>query len=118
MFDIVADPASQALVAEFWEAGKVVATVCHGSAASVNVKLSDGEYLIKNKKVTGFSDDEEQDISAMPLASETMLKDRSGYYEKASALLAPHVVVAGNLVTGQNPASAHEFGKVILAAIS
>lgn len=118
MFDIVADSASQALIAEFWQAGKIVATVCHGSAALVNVKLSDGDYLIKNKKVTGFSDNEEQDVNAMPFSLETALKDRSGHYEKASALFAPHVVVAGNLVTGQNPASAREFGKIILAAIS
>jgi putative intracellular protease/amidase len=119
MFDIVTDAVSQALIAEFWEAEEVVATICHGSAALLHVKLSNGKYLVTDKKVTGFSDAEEQDIKAMPFSLEEMLKERSvGQYEKASTLFAPHVVVAGNLVTGQNPASASQFGKAILAAIS
>jgi putative intracellular protease/amidase len=119
MFDIVDDPVSQALIAEFWQAGKVVATICHGSAALLNVRLPNQEYLIRNVKCTGFSDAEEQDLGAIPFSLESMLVERSGgQYEKASEPSVPHVVVAGNLVTGQNPASARDFGQAILAAIS
>jgi putative intracellular protease/amidase len=53
MFDLAVDPESHSLIKEFYEKGKVVSAVCHGPAALVNVKLSDGSYLVAGQEVTG-----------------------------------------------------------------
>lgn len=124
MFDIVNDEDSIALIREFWESGKIVSTVCHGSAALLNVKLSDGSYLIADTPVTGFANSEEDAINYskyMPFMLETELsKISGGKYEKAAADWASHVAVAkeGKLLTGQNPGSARDLAEVILAKLN
>jgi len=123
MYDIATDEDSQSLIREFWDSGKVVGGVCHGSAAFVNVKLSDGSYLIADAPVTGFSNAEEDMIKLsqyMPFMLETELNNRSGgKFEKAEGAWGSHVAVAkgGRLITGQNPASAQDWGKAVLKAI-
>jgi putative intracellular protease/amidase len=124
MFDLATDQDSIELIKEFFEAGKIVGAVCHGPAALVNAKLSDGTYLIANAAVTGFSNDEEDSVDLskyMPFMLETELNKKSGgKYEKASKQWEEHVVVAkdGRLITGQNPSSATAIGKAIAQAIS
>ena len=120
MFDLATDPTSQNIIKEFWEAGKVVSAVCHGPAALVNVKLSDGSYLIKDKEVTGFSNVEEEQAGltqAMPFLLETGLEKNGGKFVKADQPWAAKVSVVGNLITGQNPASATGVGEAIKTAI-
>lgn len=117
MYDLAVDKVSQQVIAKFYEAGKVVGAVCHGPAAFVNVKLSNGEYMVKGKKVTGFSNAEEDLVSlseAMPFMLETSLIEHGGIYEKADGAWGCHIVVDGNLVTGQNPTSSLAFGETIL----
>ena len=122
MLDLATDPTSQALVAELWAQGKVVAAVCHGPAALVNVKTGgDGAYLLEGKKVTAFSNSEEDAAgfaSAMPFALETLANERTGGngFEKAGDWQ-EKVVVDGRLITGQNPASALGVGKAIAEAL-
>jgi len=111
MWDLTHNPSSQKLLAEFFEAGKYVAAVCHGQAALLHVTLSNGELLIKDQPVTAFSNLEEQMIELdkmVPYALETELVRGGGKYEKASAPWGAHVSVGrgGRLITGQNPASA------------
>ena len=124
MFDLAMDETSHQLIREFYESGRVVAAVCHGPAALVNAKLSDGSYLINNAAVTGFSNDEEEAVgltAVMPFLLETELnKNSGGHFQKASASWGEKVVVAkdGRLITGQNPASATGVGKAIYEAIS
>jgi putative intracellular protease/amidase len=55
MFDLAVDSTSHELIREFYEAGKIVSNVCHGPAALVNVKLSDGTYVAQGHAITGFS---------------------------------------------------------------
>jgi len=110
MWDLTHNSALQKLLAEFYEAGKVVAAVCHGSCALLHVKLSNGEHLIKDQPVTGFSDAEEQHIGlekVVPFALETELINNGGKYEKASEIFGAQVSIGrgGRLITGQNPAS-------------
>lgn len=126
MFDLAVSPVSQQIVREFYEASNIVAAVCHGPAALVNVKLSTGAYLIAGQKTTGFTNAEEiafGTAGGMPFELETELKKHSG----KDALFvggedwAPNVVVSGEhgrLITGQNPASAREVGQTILKAVS
>lgn len=48
------------LITQFYESGNIVSAVCHGPSGLLNVALSNGEPLIKNKNVTGFSWSEEK----------------------------------------------------------
>ncbi|KAK4189478.1 class I glutamine amidotransferase-like protein [Podospora australis] len=119
MFDLPLDKDSNALIKEFWEKEKVVSAVCHGPAALVNVKLGNGELLLKGKQVTGFSNSEEDAVglsSQMPFLLEDKLKEAGTKYDKTGDW-GEKVIVDGRLITGQNPASAHGVGEAILKAI-
>jgi len=100
------------LASRIYERGGIIAAVCHGPAALLNIKLSNSEYLIKGKKLTGFSNAEEEAAGltkVMPFLLETELKARGGIYTNTS-VWKKNVIVDGRLVTGQNPASAESVG--------
>ncbi|KIW18086.1 hypothetical protein PV08_02373 [Exophiala spinifera] len=124
MYDLATNADSIQLIKEFFESGKIVSAICHGSAALVNVKLSDGSYLVADTEVTGFSNDEEDQIKLsefMPFMLETELNKRTGgKYVKADKPWGECVVVSkgGRLITGQNPFSAEATGKALVEAIS
>ncbi|KAL7904132.1 class I glutamine amidotransferase-like protein [Trichoderma velutinum] len=121
MFDLAFDTGSQALIAEFWEQGKIVAADCAGVGSLANVKLSSGEHLLRGKKVTGFSKAEVDVLgfgNVVPFLLEDKLVAESGGYEKAPSVWEPHIVTSGRLITGQNPASAAGVAKAILAALA
>lgn len=108
MFDLATDLAVKQLVADFWEAGKPVSAVCHGPAALLQVKLSDGSTLLHGRRVTGFTKGEDADdplFSRMPFSlQERMSAEHADFV--AYPPRSDHVEVDGRLVTGQNPASA------------
>jgi putative intracellular protease/amidase len=107
MWDLTDNAISIGLLEAFVKAGKPVGAVCHAPAALVNVRGQDGEYLVKGRRVTGFSDAEEDAVGlteVVPFPLEDRLKERGGIYSQA-ANWSPHVQVDGKLVTGQNPAS-------------
>ncbi|RHZ54898.1 type 1 glutamine amidotransferase domain-containing protein [Aspergillus thermomutatus] len=122
MFDLVNDVTSHALIREFHENGKVVSAVCHGPAALVNVKLSDGSYLVAGQKVTGLSDAEEefmQFTKDMPFLLESELRKKGAVYEKADGLFGVKVLASGKngkLITGQNPPSSTVIGEALIKA--
>ncbi len=108
------------IASQIYENGGIVAAVCHGPAALVNIKLSDGRYLVEGKHLTGFSNAEEDAAEltdVMPFLLESKLIERGGIYSKAS-LWQEHVVNDQRLVTGQNPASAKEVGKQVAMIVS
>lgn len=123
MFDLAHDETSHGIIREFAESGKVVSAVCHGPAALAYAKLSNGDYLIQDSEVTGFSNTEEDAVDKtkyMPFKLEDVLaKNSGGKFGKASQDWGEHVKVAkgGKLITGQNPASAAGVAKAILKAI-
>jgi putative intracellular protease/amidase len=121
MFDLVDDATSQQLIREFWEAGKVVAAVCHAPAVLYDVKLSDGSLLIDGKEVTAFTNAEEEQVGlsdVVPFLPENALQKASGgKFVKASEPWGEKVVVVGKLITGQNPASATGVGEAIAKAL-
>ncbi|KAF9132268.1 hypothetical protein BGX30_012724 [Mortierella sp. GBA39] len=120
MFDLEHDEAALKITAAAYEAGKVVAAVCHGPIALTDVVLKDGTHLVKGKNVTGFSDDEERAVKKdhlMPVLLETKLRQLGAHYHKADQPWGAKVVTDGRVVTGQNPASAPGFGEAIHAAI-
>ncbi|OKH89777.1 type 1 glutamine amidotransferase domain-containing protein [Thalassospira sp. TSL5-1] len=107
LWDLATDADSIALIEAFVAQDKPVGAVCHGPAALVNVKTTNGEPLVKGKEVTGFTDEEEKAVGleeVVPLSIEQEFKKAGGNYKKG-ANWAPFAVTDGKLVTGQNPAS-------------
>merc|ERR1712227_338754 len=84
-----------------------------------HVKLSNGEYMVKGKTVNGFTNTEEEQaglLDAMPVLLETELQANGAKFVKADPW-APKVAVDGNLISGQNPASAKGVGEAIAKAL-
>ena len=107
MWDMSENATSIALIEAFVKADKPMAAVCHAPVALVNVRGKDGEYLVKGKRVAGFTNEEEEAVNltaVVPFLLEDRLKERGGIYSK-TANWVPYVQVDGKLVTGQNPAS-------------
>lgn len=118
LWDLAVDKNSIELIETFVKQDKPVAFVCHSPAALKNVKI-DGEYLVKGKKVTGFSNTEEEGVQltdVVPFLLEDALKDHGGHYEKGTDWES-YVVEDGLLITGQNPASSEEAAKRLLAKL-
>ena len=117
MFDFPESSGLAKLVADFYEANKIVSAVCHGPSGLLNVRLSGGGYLIAGKKLTGFSWTEEEVVKrddAVPFSLEGELKERGADYSKALLPFTSHVVEDGRLITGQNPTSAHAVGEAVV----
>lgn len=123
MIDLVDNEVSQKIAAEFFDKGKIVASVCHGTVALSKVKTANGELLIKGQPVSGFSNAEEEQAGYtkdMPFLLEDLIKEQGGKYEMADKPWGEQVSIArgGRLITGQNPASAGPLGEAIKKAIT
>ncbi|MET7464816.1 type 1 glutamine amidotransferase domain-containing protein [Nonomuraea sp. NPDC005501] len=108
MWDFPNDPDVARVGREVYEHGGVVAAVCHGPSALVNLALSDGSYLVDGKRVAGFTNSEEKAAGVdgvVPFLLADALEERGARHEGAPDWQA-QVVVDGRLATGQNPASA------------
>eukprot|EP01013_Petalomonas_cantuscygni_P009713 TRINITY_DN22607_c0_g1_i1.p1 TRINITY_DN22607_c0_g1~~TRINITY_DN22607_c0_g1_i1.p1 ORF type:complete len:258 (+),score=34.53 TRINITY_DN22607_c0_g1_i1:61-774(+) len=119
LWDLAEDPASIALLQKAISSGKVVGLVCHAPGVLKNVKNPDGEPVVKGRKVTGFSNTEEEAVEltkVVPFLVETMLTEAGGSYSKAAADWTEHVVADGRLITGQNPGSSAGTAAACLAA--
>ncbi|MEV5546010.1 type 1 glutamine amidotransferase domain-containing protein [Streptomyces sp. NPDC052309] len=116
MWDFPDDTTLARVARDIYEGGGVVAAVCHGPAALVNLTLSDGTYLVAGKEVAAFTNDEESAVGltgVVPFALQTRLEERSAKHSGAADFTA-HVVVDGRLVTGQNPASSTGVAEAVL----
>ncbi|HTG69254.1 MAG TPA: type 1 glutamine amidotransferase domain-containing protein [Candidatus Udaeobacter sp.] len=119
MFDLPDNEKLQALLREFYEAGKMVAAVCHGPAALVHAKLSDGKYLVEGKRMTAFTDAEEKAAGLdqfMPFLLESKLR-QAGTLFVAAPDWSDHYEVDGQLITGQNPQSTLSVAKEVIARL-
>jgi len=120
LWDLSEDRHSTSLIETLYAAGKPVAAVCHGPAAFRAARAPDGSPIVRDKSVTGFSNSEEAAAGltdVVPFLVEDMLKQNGGDYSKA-ADWQPHAVTAGNLITGQNPASSESTAKALLAQLA
>lgn len=120
MYDFPNDATMQSIIKEHYESNRLVAAICHGVGGLLNVKLSDGEYLIKGKNLTGFDWFEESIArrkKEVPFNLEAALKERNVNYKKALIPMTSKVVVDGKLITGQNPFSSKEMAKVVIAQL-
>ncbi|WP_343695931.1 type 1 glutamine amidotransferase domain-containing protein [Flavobacterium sp.] len=106
LWDLVEDKNSIALIESFYTHNKPVAFVCHAPAVLKNVKVK-GQYLVKGKKVTGFTNTEEEAVGltkVVPFLLEDALTQNGAKFSKG-ANWQPYAVEDGLLITGQNPAS-------------
>ena len=120
MYDFPDSEGLQRITREMFERGAVVSAVCHGYCGLLNTKLSDGSYLVAGRKLTGFAWREEvlaHVDKLVPYNAEEEAKKRGALYQKALLPVVSYAVVDGNLVTGQNPASAKETAKKVVAAL-
>jgi putative intracellular protease/amidase len=116
-------PALGGVAAAAHNAGKVLAAVCHGPTVLCGEGCVDaaGAPLIKGKKVTGFSDEEEKMVGLqdkVPYLLEAKLKELGGIYSSGPAAWGAYVVVDGRLVTGQNPGSSEKCAEAALQAVA
>ena len=119
LWDLATDKTSIKLIEDFYNSQKPIAFVCHAPAALVNAKAENGEPLVKGKKVTGFSDTEEDAVGLtkiVPFLLETELKKLGGHYSKGPDW-ASFTQQDGLLITGQNPASSEEVAKLLLKTL-
>ena len=119
LWDLAEDSDSISLVESTFAAGKPLAAVCHSPGVPKNARDPYGLPLVQGKAVTGFSNTEEAAVGltdVVPFLVEDMLTGHGGLYERGPDW-ASHVVVAHNLITGQNPASSKAAADALLALL-
>ncbi|PFE49621.1 type 1 glutamine amidotransferase domain-containing protein [Bacillus cereus] len=100
-----------------YENGRIVSSVCHGAAGLFHITLSNGDRLINDKKVTGFSNEEEKLAELdqfVPFLTEDELVKYGGLYEKAAQPWEAYAVEDNRVITGQNPASGGPVAELVL----
>jgi putative intracellular protease/amidase len=119
LWDLAEDKHSIALIEAFYNAGKPVAAVCHAPGVLRHARSADGQPLVKGKKVTGFTNTEEDAVQltdVVPFLVEDELKAKGGIFSKGPDW-ASYVLTDGLLLTGQNPASSQATAEALLAKL-
>lgn len=119
MFDYPVSEELARLVERFDREGKIVAAVCHGPAGLVSAKKPDGTPLVAGRRVAAFTDSEERAVGlddAVPFLLETRMKELGAKHE-AGPDFQPFALRDGNMVTGQNPASATRTPQLVMEAL-
>ncbi|WP_313653465.1 type 1 glutamine amidotransferase domain-containing protein [Pantoea sp.] len=120
LWDLANDEHSISLIEQTLQAGKPVALVCHAPGVLRHVKNADGTPLVKGKKVTGFTNSEEEGVGltdVVPFLVEDALKENGGLYSRGDDWQS-YTVQDGLLITGQNPGSSAETAKVLLSNLA
>jgi putative intracellular protease/amidase len=116
MWDFPNDEGLARLGRDIYEGGGVVAAVCHGPAALLNLTLSDGTYLVEGKEVSAFTNTEEEAVGlagVVPFLLQSTLEERGAKHVSAPDFES-QVSVSERLVTGQNPASATRVAEEVV----
>jgi putative intracellular protease/amidase len=121
MFDLPKDTALHKVIADIYQQQGIVAAVCHGPAALVNVKLKDGSYLVANKTVNSFTNQEEKLfgqkwIKDFDFMLEDKLAERGANFQSSKIMLS-HVAIDGRLITGQNPTSTVDVATALVKSL-
>lgn len=120
LWDLAENATSIALIETLLNTGKHVAAVCHAPGVLRHAKSPNGESVVKGKKVTGFTNTEEEAAGltqVVPFLVEDMLTQNGGVYSK-TADWQPYVLTDGLLITGQNPASSQAAALALLKALA
>ena len=117
LWDLANNKESIHLIKTFLATEKPVAAVCHAPAALLNVYDENGDSVVKDKNVTGFSNTEEEAVHlthVVPFSIQNELKNNEAVYSKKENWES-NVMVDGLLFTGQNPASSAELARQLLS---
>ena len=123
MYTFVDDERVHALVASFYEAGKVTAVICHAGCVLLKTRLADGRLLIEGRTWTGFANSEErfaddfvgQKIQPFWIEDEARKLENTNFI--VSGRFKPHAVRDGNLITGQQQYSGRAAARLVLEAL-
>ena len=119
MWDFPENNALQKIASDIYESNGYVLSVCHGIAGLLNIRLANNDYLIANKKLTGFTKTEERlamKSKVVPFDNEEMTVKRKGHFIK-KRFCKSHVVKDGHLITGQNPYSTRELARTFIKEV-
>ena len=119
LWDLAENAHSIKLIESMSAAGTTVSAVCHAPAVFRHTKAADGSPLVKGKKVTGFTNSEEEAVQltkVVPFLVEDMLVSNGGLYQKGADWQS-FIVTDGKLITGQNPASSAAAARAVLAQL-
>lgn len=119
MFDYPGSEPLARLVEAFDRAGKIVSAVCHGPAGFVAARRADGQPFVAGRRLAAFTDSEERAVKldhAVPFLLESRLKALGAQHESGPDF-APFALRDGNLVTGQNPASAGKAAELVMESL-
>ena len=119
MWDLPQSEALARLVGSMYDQGRIVAAVCHGPAGLVSAKRADGRPVVDGRKVSGFTNSEEDGVGlsgVVPFLLEDRLSELGGRFERGPDWQ-PYGVRDGNLITGQNPQSSELVARLVLGAL-
>ena len=120
LWDLAESATSKALIETALASGKPVALVCHAPAVLRSVTSPDGTPIVKGRKVTGFTNAEEDAVGLtdiVPFLLEDALREQGAEFSNVSPF-EPHVVSDGLLITGQNPPSSEPTAHALLDALN
>jgi putative intracellular protease/amidase len=122
MFTFNGETGLQNTFLEFYKKGKISAALCHGTSLLLYLKDKEGKPLIQGKKMTGFTDEEEDYADktvgkkVMPFRIEAEAKKLGAEFQKANAF-EPFAIKDGNLITGQQQHSGAEVAKLVIDSL-
>jgi putative intracellular protease/amidase len=118
MVDMPENTLLKNVIKETYERNAVIGAVCHGPVSLLNVKLSNGSFLVEGKNITSFTDEEESiyAIADVPFLLESALTTQGAKFHAATPW-SDHSIADGNLVTGQNPASAKGVAEKMISLL-
>ena len=120
MWDLPGDAGVTRVVEVAFNAGNIVASVCHGAAGLVSAKRADGKSILAGLRVNSFTDAEEAAAGlagVVPFMLESRIRELGGVFEGAANWQA-FAVRDGQLITGQNPASSALVAQHVIEALA
>jgi putative intracellular protease/amidase len=120
MWDFAQSDALAKLIGKAYDQNLIIGAVCHGPAGLVSAKSANGEPIVKGKKINSFTNNEEQAIgldTTVPYLLEDALCEKGALFEGTEKFQA-YAVRDGNIITGQNPASAEPVVKLLLETLN
>ena len=119
LWDLTTDKDSIKLIEDFWNSNKPIATVCHSPSVLLNAKDKEGNFIVKDKKITGFTNAEEAAVQltdVVPFLLEDELKKKGAKYNSITNWKS-FSITDGMLITGQNPQSSEAVAKQLLGIL-
>ncbi|MNO15941.1 Molecular chaperone Hsp31 and glyoxalase 3 [compost metagenome] len=120
MWDFPNNKSIQEIAMKIHNSGGYIVTVCHGIAGLLELKDDSGYYLIKGKKITGFTTTEEWlagKNNKVPYFSEKVARERGAYFKKKRAY-SEFAIQDGRIITGQNPFSVKAVTNLLINALN